>query len=103
MFLILSKRKIHSNILTPLQNLWILISGRSSRPLWDSDTQRSETAFGESSVRRPSPFRPLSTFDYDPMPYLPSTYQAQPTGGVKKKEGESYKEISRRLDCKLFS
>lgn len=79
----------------------LFFSGRDSRPLWDSDGQR-ETASGESSVRRPSPTRPLGTFDYDPMPYLPSAYQAPTAGGVKKKEGESYKEISRRLDCKFI-
>lgn len=78
-----------------------IFTGRSSRPIWDSDSQRSETASGESSSRRP-PVRPLGTFDYDPMPYLPSAYQAPTAGGVKKKEGESYKEISRRLDCKLI-
>lgn len=75
--------------------------GRNPRQLWDSDGQRSEATSSESSLRRPSPLRPLGTFDYDPMPYLPAAYQA-PTGGVKKKEGESYKEISRRLDCEYL-
>ncbi|XP_023021846.2 TRAF-type zinc finger domain-containing protein 1 isoform X1 [Leptinotarsa decemlineata] len=69
------------------------------RPSWDSVTQRSSTNIDSPIRRRPPPFRPITDFDYDPMPYLPSSYQV-PGGGAKKKEGESYKEISRRLDCK---
>lgn len=65
---------------------------------WDSSTQRNDSATG--TRERPNrAIRPFAEFDYDPMPYLPSTYQA-PGGGARKKEGESYKEISRRLDCK---
>ncbi|XP_072381658.1 uncharacterized protein [Diabrotica undecimpunctata] len=65
---------------------------------WDSSTHRTETP-AEPRSRRSVTGRPFAEFDYDPMPYLPSAYQA-PGGGAKKKEGESYKEISRRLDCK---
>ncbi|KAJ8981878.1 hypothetical protein NQ317_008226 [Molorchus minor] len=68
------------------------------RASWDSSTQRT-TMTETTTRRRPQPFRSFVDFDYDPMPYLPSSYQA-PGGGAKKKEGESYKEISRRLDCK---
>ncbi|XP_072381659.1 uncharacterized protein [Diabrotica undecimpunctata] len=64
---------------------------------WDSSTHRTETP-AEPRSRRSVTGRPFAEFDYDPMPYLPSAYQA-PGGGAKKKEGESYKEISRRLDC----
>ncbi|XP_074030619.1 uncharacterized protein [Leptinotarsa decemlineata] len=68
------------------------------RPSWDSVTQRSSTNIDSPIRRRPPLFRPITDFDYDPMPYLPSSYQV-PEGGAKKKEGESNKEISRRLDC----
>ncbi|XP_048521998.1 TRAF-type zinc finger domain-containing protein 1 [Dendroctonus ponderosae] len=71
------------------------------RPAWDSSTQRSASASSMDSQplrRRPERFR-LADVDYDPQPYLPAAYQ--PGGGLRKnKEGESYKEISRRLDCK---
>ncbi|KAJ8910430.1 hypothetical protein NQ315_012572 [Exocentrus adspersus] len=71
------------------------------RASWDSTTQRSASSASieTSTRRRPVPFRSFADFDYDPMPYLPSSYSA-PGAGIKKKEGESYKEISRRLDCK---
>ncbi|XP_018576774.1 TRAF-type zinc finger domain-containing protein 1 isoform X2 [Anoplophora glabripennis] len=71
------------------------------RASWDSTTQRSASTNSiETSIRRrPQPLRSFADFDYDPMPYLPSSYSI-PGGGTKKKEGESYKEISRRLDCK---
>ncbi|CAH0549092.1 unnamed protein product [Brassicogethes aeneus] len=78
------------------------------RPSWDSTTQRSSSSSGiasglESSYtprRRPSPLTSFN-FDYDPMPYMPQSYSA-PGGppGIKIEKGESYKEISRRLDCK---
>ncbi|XP_066261418.1 TRAF-type zinc finger domain-containing protein 1-like isoform X3 [Euwallacea similis] len=69
------------------------------RPIWDSTTQRSQSAANletSPSRRRLDRLR-LADVDYDPMPYLPAAYQ--PGGGLRKnKEGESYKEISRRLD-----
>ncbi|CAG9814888.1 unnamed protein product [Phaedon cochleariae] len=68
------------------------------RPSWDSSTERTGSTSSDYTRRRPPMLRSFTDFDYDPMPYLPSTYQ--PSGGAKKKEGESYKEISRRLDCK---
>ncbi|KAG5877116.1 hypothetical protein JTB14_020456 [Gonioctena quinquepunctata] len=67
------------------------------KPSWDSSTQRNSASV-DSSIRRPPTLRSFTDFDYDPMPYLPTSYQV-PGGGAKKKEGESYKEISRRLDC----
>ncbi|XP_066153760.1 TRAF-type zinc finger domain-containing protein 1-like isoform X2 [Euwallacea fornicatus] len=70
-------------------------------PIWDSTTQRSQSAANleTSPSRRRSERLRLADVDYDPMPYLPAAYQ--PGGGLRKnKEGESYKEISRRLDCK---
>ncbi|KAJ8969565.1 hypothetical protein NQ314_001686 [Rhamnusium bicolor] len=73
------------------------------RPSWDSTTQRSDISPVESSTRRrPQPFRSFADFDYDPMPYLPSSYSVPGGGSAKKKEGESYKEISRRLDCECI-
>ncbi|CAG9861291.1 unnamed protein product [Phyllotreta striolata] len=65
---------------------------------WDSSSQRNEAASG-ARERPGRAIRPFAEFDYDPMPYLPAAYQA-PGGGARKKEGESYKEMSRRLDCK---
>ncbi|XP_050305356.1 TRAF-type zinc finger domain-containing protein 1-like isoform X2 [Anthonomus grandis grandis] len=71
------------------------------RPSWDSASQRSSMSDIESSrnTRRRLERLRLNDVDYDPMPYLPAAYQ--PGGGLsrKKKDGESYKEISRRLDC----
>ncbi|XP_076254426.1 uncharacterized protein LOC143192758 isoform X1 [Rhynchophorus ferrugineus] len=66
------------------------------RASWESTTQRSASTSNvdTGSTRR---FR-FTGFDYDPTPYLPAAYQ--PGGGLKKKDVESYKEISRRLDCK---
>lgn len=64
---------------------------------WDSSTQRSE-ASSDTRSRRSANVRTFGEFDYDPMPYLPAAYQS-PGGGARKKEGDSYKEISRRLDC----
>lgn len=66
------------------------------RASWESTTQRSAST---SNVDTASTRRLRFTgFDYDPTPYLPAAYQ--PGGGLKKKDVESYKEISRRLDCK---
>ncbi|CAG9770231.1 unnamed protein product [Ceutorhynchus assimilis] len=67
---------------------------------WDSTTHRTPDLSGRASpIRRRVERLRLGDVDYDPMPYLPAAYQ--PGGGLKKnKEGESYKEISRRLDCK---
>lgn len=94
---------VYTNIFASycIHNAVLSFSGRNPAPLWDSDGQRSDTS-SEPSARRPAPFRPVGTFDYDPMPYLPVAYQVPGAGGVKKKEGESYKEISRRLDCKYL-
>ncbi|XP_056631892.1 TRAF-type zinc finger domain-containing protein 1-like isoform X1 [Diorhabda sublineata] len=65
---------------------------------WDSSTQRDE-ASSDTRSRRNGNVRTFGEFDYDPMPYLPAAYQS-PGSGARKKEGDSYKEISRRLDCK---
>nr|CAI5844416.1 unnamed protein product [Callosobruchus analis] len=73
---------------------------------WDSTSARIAPTIDipdYTPPRRRSPLldslNPLSNFDYDPMPYLPAAYQTR-GGAPKKKDGESYKEISRRLDCK---
>lgn len=65
------------------------------RPSWDSTTQRSESTV--SSHPRPRPFSLLDTTLYS----FPPTYSSSPT--TPKEKGESYKEISRRLDCKFYS
>ncbi|XP_030756636.1 TRAF-type zinc finger domain-containing protein 1-like isoform X2 [Sitophilus oryzae] len=67
------------------------------QPSWESTTQRSASASNIETSQSRRRFR-FTDFDFDPTPYLPAAYQ--PGGGLKKKEGESYKEISRRLDCK---
>ncbi|CAH1956623.1 unnamed protein product [Acanthoscelides obtectus] len=78
----------------------------SVRTSWDSTSARIAPTIDVPDYtppRRRSPLldslNPLANFDYDPMPYLPSAYQTR-GGAPKKKDGESYKEISRRLDCK---
>ncbi|KAL1502842.1 hypothetical protein ABEB36_007926 [Hypothenemus hampei] len=80
--------------------------GQSSlKSLWDSTTERhtsSNTNVETDTITSPTRRRfnrvRLADVDYDPLPYLPAAYQ--PGGGLRKnKEGESYKEISRRLDC----
>ncbi|CAH1956626.1 unnamed protein product [Acanthoscelides obtectus] len=77
----------------------------SVRTSWDSTSARIAPTIDVPDYtppRRRSPLldslNPLANFDYDPMPYLPSAYQTR-GGAPKKKDGESYKEISRRLDC----
>ncbi|XP_044762904.1 TRAF-type zinc finger domain-containing protein 1-like isoform X2 [Coccinella septempunctata] len=63
------------------------------RPSWESTTQKS------SSPPRRRRFEPTIYTDFsqfDPTDYLPSNYQI-PKPKIEK--GESYKEISRRLDC----
>ncbi|KAK9892415.1 hypothetical protein WA026_019865 [Henosepilachna vigintioctopunctata] len=68
-------------------------------PSWDSSTQRDENIPHISSPRRRR-FQPTIYTDFsqfDPTDYLPSNYQI-PKPKIEK--GESYKEISRRLDCK---
>ncbi|KYB26077.1 TRAF-type zinc finger domain-containing protein 1 isoform X1 [Tribolium castaneum] len=61
------------------------------RPSWDSTTQRSENSY----TPRPRP-PPLSFSSFDASVY--SSYSTP--SPIKKEKGESYKEISRRLDCK---
>ncbi|XP_049824891.1 TRAF-type zinc finger domain-containing protein 1 isoform X2 [Aethina tumida] len=71
------------------------------RPSWDSTTQRSASASSALDSPRRRPVDHLANFDYDPLPYMPNAFQAglRPQG-IKIEKGESYKEISRRLDCK---
>ncbi|XP_060533214.1 TRAF-type zinc finger domain-containing protein 1-like isoform X2 [Cylas formicarius] len=72
------------------------------RPSWDSAVERTastSTSTNPTSPRRRFERLRLNDFDYDPMPYLPSSYSVPGGSSIKKKEGESYKEISRRLDC----
>lgn len=70
------------------------------RPSWDSTTQRSASASSTLDSPRRRPVDHLANFDYDPLPYMPNAFQAglRPQG-IKIEKGESYKEISRRLDC----
>jgi hypothetical protein len=67
------------------------------RASWDSSTQRSATESSPIQRPRPAPLRSFSGFDSTVYSF-PSTYSPPPT--VPKEKGESYKEISRRLDCK---
>ncbi|KAJ3653084.1 hypothetical protein Zmor_019001 [Zophobas morio] len=65
------------------------------RASWDSATQRTTTTDTPSSPRpRPAPLRPFSSFD-STLYSFPATYSAPPV----KDKSETYKEISRRLDC----
>ncbi|XP_045468754.1 TRAF-type zinc finger domain-containing protein 1-like isoform X2 [Harmonia axyridis] len=64
------------------------------KPSWDSTTQKT------NSPPRRRRFEPTIYTDFsqfDPTDYLPSNYRI-PKAKIEK--GESYKEISRRLDCK---
>ena len=66
------------------------------RASWDSATQRTTTTDTPSSPRpRPAPLRPFSSFD-STLYSFPATNSAPPV----KDKSETYKEISRRLDCK---
>jgi hypothetical protein len=67
------------------------------RASWDSSTQRSATESSPIQRPRPAPLRSFSGFD-STLYSFPSTYSPPPA--VPKEKGESYKEISRRLDCK---
>ncbi|KAL3271683.1 hypothetical protein HHI36_022156 [Cryptolaemus montrouzieri] len=67
------------------------------KPSWDSNTQRSTAPSSPPRRRRFEPTIYTDFSQFDPTDYLPSNYRI-PKPKIEK--GESYKEISRRLDCK---
>lgn len=77
------------------------------KPTWESRTERMPSASSEmdSGRNRPPPYRQFSTtFDISQyMTYSPSSINMNGNNyGQKEEKKESYKEISRRLDCKYF-